>query len=232
MTVVPFLTFFGVSSLAWAGSGPMEHLPPDVNFRLEGAGGTVTRIEGSDILSAVPETAKRSEKDPVGAAIDFVSAYRSFFRLAEPSEELRVLAVKSDDLGFRHVKLSQVFRGLEVVPGEILFHFNRNGALYLVTGSYIPTPLISELKPVLGQAAAIDRAAAALSTHASNWPAVLKIWSSPAGHGFLAYEVSATVAADQAWRVFVDARSGKILDRVSTIYTSSATGSVQPPHIP
>lgn len=189
----------------------------------------MTRIEGTNILRSLPDLARRAENDPGGAAIAFVSAYRAVFRLVDPARELKVSAVKLDELGFRHVRMEQVFHGLEVIHSELLFHFNRENALYLATGSYIPTPVLSETRPKLDHTAAVRAAAAELSTEAGNWPAVLKVWPSPDGAGLLAYEVAAPIGLSQAWRVFVDARSGKILDRISTIYTTSTTTSHRPP---
>ena len=218
-----------LAASASAALGPMKNLPPDVAVRFDSARKTISRIEGASILRTLPDLAKRSEDDPGGAAIAFVSTYRAIFRLTEPDKELRVSATNSDELGFRHVKLSQVFRGLEVVPGEMLFHFNRDGALYLVSASYIPTPAISDIQPMLDKAGAVRAVAAAFAAKAGNWPAVLKIWSSPNGAALLAYEVAASVALDKSWRVFVDARSGKILDRISTIHSSS---SLTPPRAP
>lgn len=216
-----FIAVSGFASPASPTSLPLKTLPREAAARFDSTRKTVTRIEGRNLLDELPDEAKRARSDPSAAAIAFVSTYRQTFRLIDPVTELRVLAVKPDELGFQHVRLAQVFRGLEVAGGEMLFHFNRDAALYLVTGSYIPTPALSELKPKLDKAAAVRAVAAELSAKGGNWPASLKIWPSPGGAGLLAYEVAASVALDKAWRVFVDARSGKILDRISTVYTAS-----------
>jgi Zn-dependent metalloprotease len=135
--------------------------------------------------------------------------------------------VKRDELGFHHVRLAQVFRGIEVADGEMLFHFNRDAALYLVTAHYFPTPELPERKPKLNAAAAIRATAAALSAKPGAWPVALKIWLGPRATAKLAYEVT---ALDRGWRIFVDASTGKILDRVPT--NSSDTAASQRPIAP
>lgn len=204
---------------------PMTNLPADVAVEFNQTRNTVARIEGGDLLRALPEQARHPADDPARTSVAFVSAFRDVFRLAHAADELKTISVQRDDLGFQHVRLQQMFRGLEVVNCGLLFHFNRAGALYLVTGDYIPTPAVRDIQPKLGREAAIRAAAAALKTEGADWPATLKIWPAHDGTGILAYEIAASVAPDRAWRVFVDAQTGKILNRVSTVYTGSAAPS-------
>lgn len=207
----------------------MNRLPDSASVEFNRPRNTVARIEGGNLLEALPEHARQVGSDPAATSIRFVSAFRDVFRLGNASEELKTKSVQKDDLGFQHVRLQQVFRGLEVVHCGLIFHYNREGALYLITGDYIATPVLPNTQPQLDRSAAVRAAASALKAEQHDWPAELKIWASPDGRGVLAYEVAATIAADQAWRVFVDANSGKILDRLSTIYTSSAVPQTQPP---
>ena len=210
---------FAVSPVSSA--EPMKKLPANAAVEFNRARNTVARIEGGNLLEALPEHAGRARTDPAATSIAFVSAFRDVFRLSNAADELKTKAVQKDDLGFQHVRLQQVFRGLEVVHCGMIFHFNKEGALYLITGDYIATPTLQNVQPQLDSAAAVRAAASALGVERRDWPAELKIWASPDGRGMLAYEVAAAVAADQAWRVFVHADSGKILDRISTIYTTS-----------
>lgn len=197
--------------------------PADVTVRLDEKRQTVRRIEGKDLLKALPGLATRSSSDPAGASVAFVAAHRDAFRLRNAASELKLDSVQRDELGFQHVRFRQVFRGLEVAGCEMRFHYDANGALYLVSASHIPTPSRRDVRPQLDKAAAIRAVASSLQARPADWPASLKIWPSPTGEGILAYEVAAALGPARAWRVFVDARSGRILQRISMIQTIPST---------
>ena len=202
-------------------SPPKMTTLPGASVQLDPTRKTISRIEGKNLLQSLPSLAARVQRDPAAVAIEFVQAHRELFRLRQPARELKLKAVQADELGFRHVRLTQTFRGLEVIQSELIFHFNRENALYLINGSYLATPANVQTRPSLSAAAAARAVAVELKAKTANSPAVLKIWPSPGGFGVLAYEVAASVGPDQAWQVFVDAHTGKILDRISTIHTTS-----------
>ena len=201
-------------------SASMQALPLDAKVRLDPARNIVRSVEGTNLLQSSPEIAALSSRDPAAAAVAFVGKYQEAFRLRSPETELKSTGVERDQLGFCHVRLAQMFRSLEVAQCEMRFHFNREGALYLISATHIPTPQLGSVQPSLDQPAAIRAAATALAAPAGDWPATLKIWASPDGQAFLAYEVAAAVGPASAWRVFVDAQSGKILQRISMIHSA------------
>ena len=209
------LSIGGAASASAANT--VKSLPASARVRFDEQRKTISAIEGEDLLASRPQ---RSERDPAAQAIEFISAHREVFRLKNPAEELKVSAVNRDELGFHHVRLAQVFGGLDVAHCQLIVHFRANGALYLINGSYIPTPAALDLRPKLSAAAAVRAIAAELTAEPADWPAALKIWPARNGAGLLAYEVAASIAPDRAWRVFVDAHSGKILDRISAVYTA------------
>ena len=196
-------------------------LPPNFLVQLDPARQTVSRIEAKSRTLSHSDPTNLGTREPAAAALEFVSEHRQLFRLVDPPAELKTVKVQRDELGFHHVRFTQQFRELEVVHTDLLFHYNREGVLYLVTANYIPTPTETDLQPKLDRAAAIRAAAADVSAAPGDWPATLKIWAARSGAGILAYEVAASVAADKAWRVFVDANTGSILERISTVYTAS-----------
>lgn len=203
-----------------AAAPPPSGFPSDAVVRYDPTRKTILRSEAKDILQSVPAAQALARTDPAAAVLLFVAANRQAFRVSNPAVELRVRSIEPDELGFRHVRMAQFFHGLEVVQCELLFHFNRERALYLITGSYIATPRLETLQPKLSPALAARAAAKELKVPPADWPAKLKIWPGPGGAGLLAFEVQASIAIDQAWRIFIDANSGKILDRSSTVYTS------------
>ena len=199
------------------------NLPPDAKVRFDEKRRTVRSIEGKDLLASLPAVAPMAKRDPAAASVAFVAQHREAFRLTNPARELKLDSVQRDELGFQHVRFTQVFRGLEVASCEFRFHFNRDGALYMISATHIPTPQLANVRPRLDKPAAIRAVADAVAAQPGDWPATLKICAAPAGEGILAYEVAAAVGPAQAWRVFVDARTGKILQRISMIHTGRST---------
>jgi Zn-dependent metalloprotease len=215
----PLIGFALAASASAAPATAGKNLPTDARVRFDDARKTVSSIEGSDLLSSRSEIAALAKIDAASAAIAFVAANRELFGLTEPANELKLIAVQSDDLGYHHVKLRQTYRDLDVVSAQIVVHFDRGNALYLVNNSCIASPAL-DLKPKVDAAAATARVASDLN--ARTGAAVLKIYPGN-GSGVLCYEISASAGPTRAWRVYVDANTGSILDKILTVQTSSSS---------
>lgn len=206
--------------LAVARSPAMSSLPHDVRVQYDPVRQTVQRMEGGDLLRLAPAAAAMPRKDAAAVAVAFISELRRVFRLSDPASELKLTRVDKDELGFRHVRFGQTYSGLEVASADLIVHFNAAGELYLVTGSYVPTPEKVSTRPKIDASSARTAAAAALHTGARDWPAQLVVWPARGGRVHLAYQVNATAGPAEAWRVFIDAGTGAVLEKISTIQTA------------
>jgi len=135
--------------------------------------------------------------------------------------------VQIDDLGYRHQRLAQQYEGIPVVGGDLKVHFDAEGIPYEVSGRFVPEiqvdtrPQISALqseenaKQVFSAEA---RSVEGLRVHEAPKLVVLAVEQAPV----LAYEVGVSSSPDQAYRYWVDARSGEVIRKISQICSIQA----------
>jgi Zn-dependent metalloprotease len=109
--------------------------------------------------------------DPEQSARDFLSKYGSLFGVGDQASDLRLAAVRDEDLeaggqslqfrsfdpfrrlrvnlGMKHVRFQQTYQGVPVFGAELIVHLKRNGQVFAVNGALIPrisldvTPMVS-----------------------------------------------------------------------------------------
>ena len=154
----------------------------------------------------------------------FLHVYRSQVKLEHPLQELVVYSIKSDDLGYTHVRLQQIFADIPVWGAEILVHLDQDKHVYLVTGRYVPTPSQVKTTPQLTADAAKAIVASHLKKPQSSCPAcssTLIFFINEAHEPRLAYRVLASVSLIEGWAITVDAETGAILQKEPTVYSNS-----------
>ncbi|MBM4266724.1 MAG: M4 family metallopeptidase [Deltaproteobacteria bacterium] len=192
-----------------------------------GVAGLVRAGRDGDLL---PQSTARSAR---GKAAEFLAKHGALFGLARAGEELGFLRETSDALGMRHVAYRQVFQGVEVFGGELRAHLRRDLALASVAGVVVPIagPLATTPSVAATEAEGVARIAAAKETagrvRAGDLAAIatrLVIFDTGllrgvAGIPRLAWEVEVADAdlSVREW-LFVDALTGRILDRISGIH--------------
>lgn len=148
-------------------------------------------------------------------------------------EEFSVQKVKADRLGFHHVRVKQRHKGLRVVGGDMIVHFNKANEAYQVNGSYVPEVAVDTV-PAIDADAAVQIALKDLKGqgHELDQPArtpelvVFARQRSPV----LAYELLLSSLPDASgtpgcWRYWVDAMTGEVLMRYNDIKDISAPSS-------
>ena len=160
------------------------------------------------------------KKDAV-AVLDNLS---TFFRMKDAEKEMVADRVESDALGFHHVRLKQNYKGLRVIGGDLIVHFNEKDQAYEVNGQYVPE-IDLDLVPGISAAQAVQVAQAKLL--AQGLPAgelagdpELLVYAhnvEPA----LAYQIlllhRANVAEPGEWLFWVDAVTGAVLMHYNNI---------------
>ncbi len=194
--------------------------PEDVRMQLND-NRTIRFLKG-DSLSASLETGKnfrkmQEENRFADIALAFVTAHRQVFLLENPPAELRLVSENQDDTGMKHLKFAQMFKNVPVRGGEILIHLNRKNQVVLVQGSYISTPEKLDIAPGINGDDAVTRAAKHLGValnQCTNCRASLVIMTTGP---CLAWDAVISSGPGSVQHVFVDARSGKILEILSGI---------------
>jgi Zn-dependent metalloprotease len=83
-------------------------------------------------------------------------------------EELRLLRRETDPLGFAHERFQQYYRGVKVEHGQYSTH-ERNGRIELLSGELKRPAAGLSLQPALSEAAALQRALAAVGASRYKW---------------------------------------------------------------
>jgi hypothetical protein len=196
-------------------------LPSDAVIRRDPTEGTVIFLRGKNLsegLEKIVGFRELQSADRFGEiALAFVSAHPALFKLEQPEKELGLKSATRDKMGFKHVRLQQVFEGLPVWGAEMIVHLDKSNHVYLVQGRYIPTPERLSTSPRLTPAAALHVAAkhVGLGTECKGCRSELVVFAK--GTPRLAYRVLVTLSLVKGWALMVDAETGAVLEKIPTV---------------
>ena len=188
--------------------------------------GTPSQIAG-ERLQLRKQSAVSGTDDDLETAREFLRANRSLLLLDDPDVELSTRTRTRDELGFRHVKFAQRYRGLAVWPNELIVHLDGDTNVYLMNGTFVPTPRIATLKPVVRPDAAkrIALAEAGGSPSSKSGDPELFIYAPGNRPERLAWRVRVSPSLMESWLVVVDAINGSLLAKISQVKRENVAGS-------
>ncbi len=174
----------------------------------------------------------------------FMRQYGSTFGITDAASELGAARVEKDRHGGTHLSHKQVYQGLPVFGAEIKTHFDAANNLVAVSGTFVPGIAV-DTKPTRSPAAAKAAAMASVKADlglrfglAASEPTLMIFREGLAkgvdGPSRLAWQVEVGNRVDVRELVYVDAHSGKVIDRIGGIQTAKnrraydATGATQP----
>ena len=173
-----------------------------------------------------PDDFMNSSGGPEKAALCFVKHYKTIFRLNDPDNELRLStrndnAIRKDEFGNTHVLLQRIQGGVELVNGELAFHFSKNGSVNYFNGGYRSSFEASTI-PTITEQQAISIAQQDYGMPASSTSAKLV---------FFTYNNTDKLS----WQVLylthglsptyiIDAQNGNILSKNNNIISAGTTG--------
>lgn len=169
-------------------------------------------------------TSRSGDEDTVRA---FLWNYRDYLRLDHPDHELQIRRKSTDELGRRHFRFAQRYRGLPVWPAELIVHLDPEGRVDLLSGSHIPTPRGIPAHPAVGAATATATARRTLpdGVPAKVYASQLIVYAAVDRPARLAWKIELDRASGGHWRTLVDALSGQVLAAYDTAKSAAATGS-------
>lgn len=192
------------------------------------------------------EQAKRQMTPIVQEALSLLTQTGLVEKVQSPSEELRVISLNADALGFQHIRFEQRYKGLRVYGQDLYLHAKNDGTVYSVHGAYLPTPRLAT-EPALTSDAAVEASNQALK-NTGEWnqiPATLAKqlgYEGPATELLLyphqnslrlVYAVTVCPTIAESWMYFIDATTGEALDRLQLHryddYLQSAYGATPKP---
>lgn len=128
---------------------------------------------------------------------------------------MRTNSAHTDMFGTTHTRYGQTYRGLTVIGAEIVEH-SRDGKRY-TTGRMAEIGNLST-RPSIGQ----DAAQAIASAYGSKFDASLAVLPLKDGAHLVWHFVEQS--ADSRWVVFVDAKTGDVLNAYNNIHSGTGTG--------
>lgn len=195
-----------------------------------GAASFVRVAPGARLSAPRGARALTSEAAKQSTSAQFLADYGSLFGIRNVASELSASRVEKDRQGGTHITLKQVYRGLPVFGGELKTHFDAAGNLVVVNGSFVPG---IDLNPAPGRSAEEAAAVALASVKAElAKPARVALTAATptlmvyraglaqgvAGANHLAWQVVVGNRADVRQFVYVDAHTGKVIDKISGIH--------------
>jgi Zn-dependent metalloprotease len=189
---------------------------------VSGATGTASFVRldrGQGSLNRAAGAASSKEK-----AAAFVKENAGIFGLTNPDAELAVAQETTDAQGGKHVTYQQVYKGVPVFAATLKAHFDANSDLKVVNGTTVPEIAVDPNPSQSSDAAAAAAIGAVADSQGSAEglsAASIKLYvyrtglaEGADGQNYLAYEVEVGNRADVREFVYVDAHSGKVVDRL------------------
>ncbi|WP_328586689.1 PepSY domain-containing protein [Neobacillus vireti] len=176
-------------------------------------------------------------------ALNFLEEKKSKVKIKNPKADLKVKKTDKDDLGMTHVRFNQTKNGIPVEGAEVLVHYNEKNEIVAVNGSL--NAEVDELdlntKPEVNSEEALAAAKSSVDapTQLQYKPTTELVVYPFEGESSLAYKVNVNFHGEEPgnWFVFVDAHSGKVIDKYNAIMdadeikTQTGTGRVYLGHI-
>jgi Zn-dependent metalloprotease len=167
---------------------------------------------------------------PIQKSVDFFVRHGEVFGISDPFGELSVDGGWTDRYGRAHTTHRQVHQGIPVFAGVLRTHFDPAGNLTAVNGTFVPGISVDP-RPVLTPPQALEVALARVR-ELPGTPADARLRADGGqllvfrsglvrrvpGRDHLVYEVEVGNEADVREFVYVDAHSGKVVDRITGIH--------------
>ena len=163
-------------------------------------------------------------------SMDFLHENRFLLRIENPREEFKQVSYSKDDLGMKHLRYQQMYKGIEVWGCDIYVHLNGDNSLSSFNGRYLPTPSrLNDITSSITKEQAIQVTKDHLSSPQTEWQVLetkLVIYHAQDKVAHLTWLVDIADGFLNHWFYFIDAHRGAFLGRVTrTYYDGPATGS-------
>jgi len=90
-------------------------------------------------------------------AIQFFNTNKTLFSITDPSQELEVIKTRTDNRGWKHVRIQQKYKSLRVEGKTYLVHINPEQEVRMVNGNFLPQIQV-DTSPVIDSSVAIANA--------------------------------------------------------------------------
>lgn len=177
------------------------------------------------------------------AATQFLSNYGGVFGISSAGTELAAGRLAKDRQGGTHITHRQVYQGIPVFGGELKTHFDAAGNLTVANGTFVPGIDLNPKPSRTAEQASATALARVLSdlgrsVKLSTGTPTLMVYREGLAKGVpganhLVWQVEVGNRSDVREFVYVDAHSGKIVDKINGIHDAKnrrAFDAVNQPH--
>jgi thermolysin len=155
-------------------------------------------------------------------AIAVLQNLTPLYGIQNASSELQANgSAKTDELGFRHQRLIQIYRGIPIVGADLNVHFDKEGIPYEVSGRFIPGITLNP-KPLINPNQAIASAVADF-VYKRGFPEAKTIEQpqlviyAMSNLPQLAYQLLISDSPTHTYRYWVDAKTGTVIDAINQV---------------
>jgi len=195
-----------------------------------GAARFVRAAAGSKLGAPALARAASTDAAKQSSANQFLANYGALFGISNATSELSAGAVAKDRQGGTHITHKQVYQGVPVYGAALKTHFDAAGNLTVANGTFIPgiavnpspsrsaadsvATAVAKVKADLGRAAKLSSSQPTLVIYREG------LAQGVPGANHLAWLVEVGNRVDVRDFVFVDAHSGKVIEKIAGIHES------------
>lgn len=228
LMIVPLVVLaLAISGPVWAASNKTKPHDPAAVERLRsqtGAQVALSDATGTARFVRVPKgrALGQAKAGKAEHALAFLDSHGRAFGVRDARSELKLVTTATDRWGGSHFTYSQDHRGVPVFGAMLKAHYDPQGNLSAVNGTLVPDIDVDVAPRRSAQevgAAALGDVAGGATVRSSHLVIFREgLAKGVPGDNHLAYEVEVGNGADIREFVFVDAHSGKVIDRFSGIH--------------
>ncbi|RBP90744.1 bacillolysin/thermolysin/neutral peptidase B [Cytobacillus firmus] len=152
-------------------------------------------------------------------ALTYLKKHQDKTGIKNPEKNLKVKDVQKDDLGMTHVRFNQTINGLAVEGSEVIVHYNKHNEVVIVNGRVnqaIANDAVNTSVSISSDAAIKEALSAVIAPPELTYEPESELVVYPfEGKNHTAYKVNVSFMGDEPgnWFVFVDAKTGNIIDK-------------------
>ncbi|MCM3719498.1 M4 family metallopeptidase [Fictibacillus phosphorivorans] len=152
-------------------------------------------------------------------ALNYLKKNQDKTGIVNPDKQLKVKNVQKDELGMTHVRFSQAINGIPIEGTEVIAHFNKNNEVVTVNGRTNQTLAVENVDttPSLSKEVALQEAIVSVNApqELTYEPTAELVVYPFQNKNYIAYKVNVNFMGEDPgnWFVYVDAKSGKVIDK-------------------
>lgn len=98
---------------------------------------------------------RNAKKSSADMSRSFLNSVKKDLKISNPEDEFSLVSDETDELGLRHLKLTQSYKGVPIYGGEAVVHTNKSGVAEFMMGKIFASPTLNTI-PNINAASAIE----------------------------------------------------------------------------